>query len=500
VLIKRITDTVFFNKKSTINVFSYRVMVMIRYKQLAQEVVSDIASGRLVVGARVPSVRQFSKLHKVSMTTALNCYNKLHEQGWLRVKAQSGYYVSQPLIDTNKPTFPAFSAKVTEPRHYVNEYDHSIDNPFHTAQIAGELIPMDILNRCFHRGNLRSLNNDYLYPQIQGQLKLRCALAEHVSSNYFSLAGNDLVMTNGCIDAIRSAIETVSEVGDTIAVSSPCFSGLLNLLLSMKRKVLEIPCHNGDLDLEQLEQFMSQGLLKAGLFSANFINPHGLCLSIAQKKSLVALAEQYQLPIIEDDAFLELGFDGVQPKPMKYWDKYGWVIWCGSVSKTVAPSYRLGWCAAGRFHHRYMQHRKASSLFVNVPVQAAFFEFINSGQYLKHLKKIRIALALQTQAYHRYLQQNLPDYTQFSALQGGMVIWLQIKGLDTSKLALEALQAGLSFRIGDEFSTRGLYKDCFRLNAGWPMSHQLKDGDTVQQKLALLCELINRQLAAHKAN
>ncbi|MEM5528212.1 PLP-dependent aminotransferase family protein [Gammaproteobacteria bacterium AS21] len=472
---------------------------MIRYKQLAEEVVNDIASGRLAIGARVPSVRQFSKEHKVSMTTALNCYNKLHEQGWLRVKAQSGYYVSQPLIDTNKPTFPAFNATITEPKGYVTEYDHSIENPFHIAQIAGELIPREVLNRCFHRGNLRSFNNDYLYPKIQGQLNLRRTLAEHVSSHYFSLAASDLVITNGCIDAIRSAIEAVSEVGDTIAVSSPCFSGLLNLLLSMKRKVLEVSCHNGDLDLVQLELFMNRGLLKAGLFSANFINPHGLCLSVAQKQALVALAERYQLPIIEDDAFLELGFDGVHSKPIKYWDQHGWVIWCGSISKTVAPSYRLGWCAPGRFAQQYMQQRSVNSLFVNVPIQAAFFEFINSGQYQKHLKKIRVALAEQTQAYHRFLQENLPAYIQLSALQGGMVIWLQIKGLDAAKLAIKALEHGVSFRLGEEFSTRGLYQDCFRLNAGWPISHVLEDGDSVEQKLALLCQLINQQLALNNA-
>ncbi|MEH6443169.1 MAG: PLP-dependent aminotransferase family protein [Oceanospirillaceae bacterium] len=467
---------------------------MIRYKQLASSVMQDIIEDRLVLGARMLSVRQFAKLHTVSMTTALNCYNKLHEQGWLSVKPQSGYFITRPLTISNAPTFPKFSASVTVPNGYAQVANNYSEHPFYTAQLAAGLIPREILNRCFHRGNLRNTNENYQYPAASGELSLRSALSEHVSQNYFRLPAQALIITNGCIDAVRSAIDIVSEVGDTIAISSPCFSGLLNLLLSMQRKVLEIPCHNAQLDLTQLEFYMQAGALKAGLFSANFINPHGLCLSIEQKKLLAKLAAKYQIPIIEDDVFLELGFNNYKPKPIKYWDDQGWVIWCGSISKTVAPSYRLGWCAPGRFYTTYINHRQVNSLAVNVPVQAAFFEFINSGQYSKHLKKTTLSLSLHAAAYHRFLTERLPKHACVSTLQGGMVMWLQIPGFDFLSIYGKATEQGLNFKHGAEFSTLALYKDCIRLNIGWPLEYELKDGMRVSDKLQQLCELINRQL------
>jgi DNA-binding transcriptional MocR family regulator len=465
-----------------------------RYQQLVESVVQDITDKRLILGQRMLSIRQFAKLHGISMTTALRCYNDLHEQGWLNVKPQSGYFVASPLTNQNTPSFPHFTATVSEPNTYAQAEDHHLESPFYTAQLGAQLIPKEVLNRCFHRGNLRSNNDNYRYPSVNGEQSLRSALAKHVTDNYFSLDKQQLVITNGCLDAVRSAIDVVSNPGDTIAISSPCFSGLLNLLLSMQRTVLEIPCHNAELDLVQLESYMSKGSIKAGLFSANFINPHGLCLSIEQKQSLAELAAKYQTPIIEDDVFLELGFNNFKPKPIKYWDVQGWVLWCGSISKSVAPSYRLGWCAPGRFHNDYLQHRKVNALLVNVPVQAAFFEFINSGQYNKHLKKITQALSQQALAYYHFLTEHLNDGARVSYLQGGMVIWLQVKGLDFFGVFEEAKKQGLNFKNGAEFSTLPLYKDCIRLNIGWHLDHELNNGLHVRDKLEQLCQLINKAI------
>lgn len=466
---------------------------MIRYKQLAAGVRQDILQERLSFGHRMPAIRKFAKLHAISVTTALNCYQLLQEQGWLSVKPQSGYFVSRPLSDDNVPDFPNFAARVTVPQNYELAEQHLRQSPFYTAQLAESLIPKEVLNRCFHRANLRSVNRQFQYPSAAGEEHLRSALAAHISEFHFNLQAQQLIITNGCLDAVRSSVEIVSNVGDTIAVASPCFSGLLNLLQSMQRKVLEIPSHNARLDLAQLEQYMSSGQVTAGLFSANFVNPHGLCLSDTQKQALVNLANQYSVPIIEDDVFLELGYNHFKPKPIKYWDDRGWVIWCGSISKSLAPSYRLGWCVPGRFYTQYLAQRQLNALAVNVPVQGAIYEFINSGQYAKHLKKTQLRLAQQNIAYRQLLTTKLPKNAQISVSQGGMLIWLQIKGANFSQIEQQEIQ-GLHFKSGTEFSTLALYQDCIRLNIGWPLEYQFKDGSTVGDKLQQLCKLINSVL------
>ncbi len=107
------------------------------------------------------------------------------------------------------------------------------------------------------------------------------------------------------------------------------------------------------------------------------------------------MAATYRIPVIEDDVYLELGHGRITPLPAKHWDKEGYILWCGSVSKTLTAGYRLGGCLPGRYFDRYLQQRNTQSFGVSSPIQLALADFINSGQYRTHLRKIRLALARQ---------------------------------------------------------------------------------------------------------
>jgi len=469
------------------------------YINLADAVIHDIQAGKLQVGARMPSIRQFTALHKVSKTTALNCYYLLQERGWLQAKPQSGFYTTMPIGNIPVPLSPKFDAVITKPkrpRFSIAERD----SPFYASQLAPELIPRDQLNRCFKRANTLSDNGINIYPEAQGSKKLIHSLSTHLSQHYFPVSEN-LVITNGCIDAIRSAIEVTTAIGDAIAITSPCFNGLLELLANTKRMVVEIPSHDGVLDLLQLEQHMKSGSVKACLLSSNHINPQGISLAVSQKKKIAELAEQYQTAIIEDDVYLELSYTKNNPLPIKHWDNNGWVLWCGSISKTLSPSYRIGWCEPGRFYNKYMEQRQVQFYGVSQPMQSTLHEFISSGLYLKHLKKLRLALAQQAREYYQFFQENLPPNARLSAAQGGMVIWIQILKLDSQKLFTKAKKLGIFFRPGPEFSSRKLYKTYFRINAGWPIKVSDAADDTTRyqiekrrEELVTLCKLIKDQL------
>jgi DNA-binding transcriptional MocR family regulator len=469
-----------------------------RYVELCENIIDNIVNQRLLMGQRMPSIRKFTQLHQVSMTTAINCYQRLQEQGWLQVKPQSGFFVSQPLDKKITPLFPTFKAQIRQPK-MGNSLSSHLDGPLHSAQLSPELIPQEVLARCLRRGNLKHGDRVYQYPDYQGTTALRQALARHFSDQYFPLQAEALVITNGCIDAIRTAIEVTTKAGDAIAVSSPCFNGLLKLLENMGRMVVEIPCHQSELDLVQLEHHLATKSVTACLLSANHINPQGICLSNQQKRRIAELAQQYQIPVIEDDIYLELGYATVSPLPIKYWDKSGWVLWCSSVSKTIAPGYRLGWCEPGRFFKQYLYYRSVQSFGVNHPVQNAICEFIDSGQYLKHLKQLRLTLAQHALDYHVLLREHLPPQARLSAADGGMVIWIQIAGLDSQQLLTAARAQGIFFRGGNEFSTLDLYQDCFRLNIGWSIAGDcaLSPEGQLRQQLISLCALISQLLSQH---
>jgi len=472
-----------------------------KYIQLADRIITDIESEQLEQSQRMPSIRNFSKLYEVSITTALNCYQRLEEFGWLQAKAQSGYYVTQPLGKNISPKFPSFESVASEPQSF-RASNVSVHSPFYISQFSEELLPIKELERCFSRANRNNQHLVNLYPEYQGKKEFREVLSKHFSKQYFNLTADKLVITNGCIDAIRTAIEVTTKVGDTVAISSPCFIGLIELLGNMKRLVLEIPFHHAELDLQQLENQMKQGDVAACLFSANHINPQGNCLSSKQKERLALLAEKYQTPIIEDDVYLEFNYSQHTPLPIKHWDKSGWVLWCNSISKTIGPGYRLGWCEPGRYFKKYLEHRAAQYFGINIYVQSGIMEFFHSRQYFKHLKKLRLTISQHLYLYSKLLLEHLPEHSRLSSPQGGLVIWVQIPGLDGNKLLVEAEKQNIYFRTGSEFSTLGLYQDCFRINFGWPIAknhtgdNEENNDDAVHryQQLVSLCQLVHKQL------
>jgi DNA-binding transcriptional MocR family regulator len=182
----------------------------------------------------------------------------------------------------------------------------------------------------------------------------------------------------------------------------------------------------------------------------------------------------------------------VAPLPIKHWDKHGWVLWCGSISKTIGAGYRLGWCEAGRYLDQYLSYLSGNSFGVNNIAQITIAEFISSGQYAKHLKKLKLTLASHALDYHQLLRQSLGDKAKISAIQGGLVLWVQVVGLDSEALLEKANDASIYIKTGKEFTSRSSYKDCFRLNIGWPLTFQeSKSSITVQNQLVSLCELVD---------
>lgn len=448
-----------------------------RYKEIAEQIIEDIRSGKLANGSRMPSLRKMSNLQGVSLTTTLNCYHMLEELGWIVAKPQSGFYVSRPLAEQATPELPQFKSQLRE----ISTQESAITyrpgtyepGPLGISQINPELMPTEALQRSLKRGIKRLALDIHAYPDRQGLHRLRYTLEQHFSGYGFPFQANELVITNGCIDAVRIGLEAASQPGDGIAISSPCFSGLLELLAGLGRKVVEIPCTPEGIDLEQFEHHLKQGTIKAGLFSTSHMNPQGISMSPQQKQALAELANHYQVPVIEDDIYMELGHGKVMPLPAKYWDKGGYVLWCASVSKTLTAGFRLGWCLPGRFLPSYLRLHGISHFGVSTPIQSAIADFISTGQYQSHLNKVRNQLRQNIRDYTQLLAERLPSSSRISQPEGGMVIWLQIPGLDSKALWQQACNTGLDLRVGPAFTTLPLYQDCLRINTGWPLDDKL---------------------------
>ncbi|MDW6003527.1 aminotransferase-like domain-containing protein [Vibrio mangrovi] len=454
---------------------------MARYKRLAEKIIGEIQSGKLTPGSRMLSLRQFARQHEMSVSTAVSCYEELESLGWLTSRPQAGFFVSSRDV-VQPPSWSSFISRESSPV-YQEEFLCKFTGPLGMSCLSLNETTVTELERSFRRASKRMGERITKYPEFQGEMGLRQALVGHFRHYGFSLTADELVITHGCIDAVRTALEVCTHPGDTVAISSPCYNGLLKLLAQMSLKIIEIPSLEDGIDLEQLSWHLEAGSVQAGLFCTTHMNPQGITMSVEQKQRLAQLAAQYQIPVIEDDVYFELSQQHHFSLPATYYDQSGYMIWCGSFSKSLSPSYRLGWCRPGRFMASFIER----ALGVATPMQLAMTDFIESGLYMKHLKMVRHQLILQTQDYRHYLQQYLPENTRITQPQGGLVLWIQVPGLDSDALAQAALQAGVDIRVGSQFTSLGRYRDCLRINIGYPFD------ETIRVELDRLIALI-RQL------
>ncbi|GAB3532870.1 PLP-dependent aminotransferase family protein [Photobacterium alginatilyticum] len=452
---------------------------------MASQFIREIEAGKLTEGSRMPSLRQLSKQQAVSMSTAVSCYQELESQGWIHARPQAGYYVSPRKSKHNTPEWARFVSKVSK----VNQsftINSQHNGPLGVSSTDIDEMSLNELERSFRRASKRLGSRLNQYPNTQGEPLLRNALSVHFAKLGLHLNPDELVITSGCMPAIKAALESCTQVGDAIAISSPCFSGILDLLGKMGRNIVEIPSLDDGIDLPQLELHLQQGSVKAGIFCTSHMNPQGITMSVQQKQKLAEIANRYQVPMIEDDVYLELSYSEHTPLPSKYYDQGGYILWCGSVSKSLSPSYRLGWCLPGRYIEHYRQQHTASYFGVSLPIQLAVADYIESGNYAKQLKRRRSKLLNLRQSYLSFLSERLPDKVNISHPQGGMVLWLQVPELNVAKFTALIENNNLDIRLGQLFSTLSLYNNCLRINIGFKLT---KD---VQNELNLLIGAIKQ--------
>ena len=232
------------------------------------------------------------------------------------------------------------------------------------------------------------LTTDYPFPP--GSERLRRQIAQRAVSWGCVLAAEDLVITNGCTEALQLALRACCKPGDTVGLESPTYFALLPTLKNLGLSVIEIPTHpaNG-LSLDALELLLSEKRLNAIVAMPTVHNPLGCTMPAEAKQRLAALVNEYQVPLIEDVPHADLHYDGATPDAVKAYDRDGWVLLCSSYSKTLAPGFRIGWIAPGRFLREVTRLKFASSLAQPRLLEETLAEYLETGGYDHHLRLIR---------------------------------------------------------------------------------------------------------------
>ena len=301
---------------------------------------------------------------------------------------------------------------------------------------------------------------------------------------------DEIVTTNGTFESVFLSLRAVTQPGDTVAIESPTYYGLLEALEVLHLKALELPTHPRDgICLADLETLLNKRKIAACAVVSNFSNPLGTCMSDERKKRLVELLAQHEVPLIEDDIYGDVYFEGTRPKAMKAFDRDGLVLYCSSCSKTLSPGLRVGWAVAGRYQAKVEQLKWVINQTTAIAPQLTVAAFLANGGYDRHLRQLRRAHQSQMLRMTQAICDYFPPETRVTRPNGGHVLWVELpQGFDSLLLYEMALQHHISIAPGAIFSPSGGYGNCFRLNAGFPWSDQI---DQAMQKLG---ELIRQQI------
>lgn len=454
------------------------------YEKLAGEVAGMIAAGVLAHGDRLPSVRRLAQERRLSVSTVVQALRQLEDRGLVEARPQSGYYVRSPRFSGAEPLLrstPEMPVAVDISQRLVRVLQSGTRPgvaPLAAALPASELLPVAALHRLY--AGVARRHPDLLcsdsYIKMDDPLLVRQLVKRSLAWGG-PLAAEEFVITNSCTEALGLCLRAVTKPGDTVAVESPAYYLMLQLLETLGLRALEIPTDpRTGLSVEALELASRQAGIAACLLVSNGSNPLGCVMPDERKRQLAKLAAARNMAIIEDDIYGDLHLGEGRPWPVKAFDTSGNVMLCSSFSKSLSPSLRIGFVAAGHRRAAVGLQKTITSGASNPMTQRVLAEYLDSGAYERHLRTLRRAYARQVEAMKAAVGRYFSQDTRIAQPQGGFVLWVELpEAIDTTALYDQAIGAGLAYVPGELFSASGMYRNCLRLNCGNPHTPAIEE-------------------------
>lgn len=439
------------------------------YASLATRIRAMIDEGVLRPGDRVFSLRQASKKYGVSLSTAMKAYELLERDGIIDSHPQSGYYVTHhskniPSPRKNNPNqnLTQVELVLSTLRSIRESGTIPLGSPFPDAQ----LFPLKKIHQYEKAISVDSVELGLMNDLPPGNINLRQEIARRYLRIGMDISPADIVITHGATEAINLCLQAVAKAGDTVAIEAPGYYALAQAIERMGMKVAEVRTHPTEgIEIDGLVALSQNVRIGAILLTANFQNPLGSLMPDHKKQALVEFINRHQIPLIEDDVYQELYFGDTPPKPIKAFDQSGLVLHCSSFSKSLAPGYRVGWTAAGKYRAEVEKLMFLNSQSIPSAPQIAISKLMKRASYEQHLKNLRHQLKSNYILIRNAIEQSFPDGTQISTPSGGYVVWLKLPAsVDALKLYQIAISRGISIAPGPVFTRQMELRNYLRLN------------------------------------
>jgi DNA-binding transcriptional MocR family regulator len=467
-----------------------------KYQSVANQIADMIDTGVFAPGTRIPSLRRLAKQMSVSLTTAMEAYRVIEDRGLVEARPQSGFYVRsrQPLPPSPGKSAGANRAVDPDISDLYVRMMRQIGDPRYIALGAGvpnpTFLPTEALNRILAREVRLHPDTSQSYDEGLGYPDLRAQISRRALDAGCTLSPDRIVTTNGAQQAIYLSLLAVTRPGDTVITESPTYVGLLQVLEALGLKALEVATDPEEgICLDCLAGMLERESVAACVLVPTFVNPLGHCMPEEKREKLVAVLADAEVPIIEDDVYGELYFDRRRPRSIKSFDRDGNVMLCSSFSKILAPGYRVGWVAPGRYLDRVERNKYILNVACPTPTQMAMASYLASGGVDRHLRRLRGIYRGLVARMSCAVAEHFPEGTKMTRPRGGHLLWVELPaGVDSIKLYDRALQHGVTFVPGPLFSSCCDYDNFIRLNTAVPWS------DAVEGAIRTLGDLVREQI------
>lgn len=451
------------------------------YETLAADIAGQIAQGVIREGERIPSVRQTSQHHNLSVSTVIRAFLLLESQGVIESRPQSGYFVRRrppgAALPTTAPLPPAPAEVARAPSLDISALVlttlRSIDQgsvPFGSPYPDPALFPWARLNHYATSIGRRGGGRMPLSDLPPGNPELIRQIARRHLDNGLAVDVSDIIVTAGATEAINLCLQAVARPGAAIAVETPTYYALLQAVRRLGMRVLEIATDpQRGIDLAALERAIETDDVAACVVMPNFQNPLGFRMPEECQRALVDLLARHDLPVIENDVYHELYYGDSHPASLKHFDTHGLVMHCNSFSKSLTNGWRIGWTLPGRCHAQVERLKFLNSPSMPSLPQLAIAEYLRTDGYDYHLRRVRKTLAQQASIMAAAVLRFFPDGTSVSTPAGGYLLWVGLPpGVQALELYARAQERGISLAAGDMFAASGAWRHHIRLNYSYP--------------------------------
>ena len=460
------------------------------YMQITTGIRELILAGKLPEGFRLPPERRLAEALGVNRSTVLAAYRELKADALVDSHVGRGTSVLPRSADTPAPS----AVQPLAWRQLVREGVTEVQDPLLRDLLAlaerpdvvtlsvglpaAELLPIAVLRKV-----QADLLNEVGAPMLlhsptEGLTHFREALCQHMIARGIRCSPPEVLVTSGSQQGLDLAARVFVAPGDTVVVEEPTFFGALQVFRRAQARLLSVPVDRDGMRTDVLESLLARHRPKLIYTLPTFQNPSGAVMNLARRRHLLELAYRFQVPVIEDDPYYELRYEGDPLPPLKALDEHGHVIYLSSFSKVLFPGLRIGWLAAPRPAARQLALVKQTvDLHSSTAGQYLFERFLRDGHHARHVKAVRAEYARRRDLMHQALAAEAPPGVTWTKPEGGFYFWCRFPdAIRQSHLLAKAAELRVSYLPGDACVAGEPGSNHLRLNFTFPTPDQIADG------------------------